>query len=422
MNWRLLTGIMLITLGIGLFLYYDYTVRPEREARQMLAEAKMIYERGDESNDRNTITQSIRLFEQLISRYPETRSVHEANYYIGKSYEKLNLYRLAYLRYSYILRNETRAPKQLQKDALVRLAHINVMKQYSEEGVHQLYSLLNHSDNREFRSRVYSELGHTFLRTRQFDVARRMFDISLQEQGGNEEALLGKARACKHMGLDNETYNLYDHFLRYYGAVSQYSGDVRNAYREQAYRSGLAAFRQGQYGNAISYFGRILRNFPYDRQAENALYWTGESYFALRQYDRAIGYFDRVLSNGFYNKDQDAQIKKGYAFFSTKRFDLAAREFQNYLRHNPNGRYAPVAREWSQMSTRELLDRIESQRVPEAPHRTAPGGRDDVKAAPHGDEEPGSAATNNDEEVSGTYHYRMTEQGTRVDLDNVAEL
>lgn len=423
MNWKVLSGIMLITLGVGLFLYYDYNVRPEREAREMLAEAKMIYERGDEAGDRNTINQSITLFTKLIARYPETKPVQEAYYYIGKSYENLNLYRLAYLKYSSILRNNhPDVSDGLKKDIMVRLARINVMKQYSEEGVHQLYSLLNNSSNREFRARVYSELGHTYLKTREFNRAKRMFDIALHENGGNEEALLGKARAFMHMGQDNQAYDLYEYFLRYYGAISQYSKDVRNSYRDQAYRSGLRAYRGGNHWNAISYFNRLLRNFPYDSKAENALYWTGESYFAMNRFDKALGYFDRVLSNGHYQKDQDAQIKKGYAYFSIRKFDLAAREFQRYLSNYPRGRYSHVARQWKNMSTKELLYRIEAQRLPSVQNREERSSDSEDSAPQQQQQNENEFGDLGDEEISGTDEFRTTDGGERINLENVAEL
>jgi tetratricopeptide (TPR) repeat protein len=104
----------------------------------------------------------------------------------------------------------------------------------------------------------------------------------------------------------------------------------------------------------------------------------------MRNYDRAIGFFDRVLTNGYYHKDQDAQIKKGYSYFSTKRFDLAAREFQNYLRQFPNGRYSHIASEWKQMSTRELLYRIEAQRIPDVRPATGSVPKTERENAPAG--------------------------------------
>jgi len=249
-----------------------------------------------------------------------------------------------------------------------------------------------------------------------------MFDIALHENGGNEEALLGKARAFMHMGQDNQAYDLYEYFLRYYGAISQYSKDVRNSYRDQAYRSGLRAYRGGNHWNAISYFNRVLRNFPYDSKAENALYWTGESYFAMNRFDKALGYFNRVLSNGHYQKDQDAQIKKGYAYFSIRKFDLAAREFQRYLSTYPGGRYAHVARQWKNMSTKELLYRIEAQRLPSVQNREERSPDSEDSAPQQQQQNENEFGDLGDEEISGTDEFRTTDGGERINLENVAEL
>ena len=431
MNWKILIGIMLVIMGVGLFVYYDRYVRPEREAREMLAEAKLIFERGDETGDRDSINQVITTLSRLMARYPESRSVPEAYFYIGRSYERLNLYRLAYLKYSYLLRNTPgQLSPELRENVLVRLAHINIRKRYSEEGIHQLYSILNSSSNREFRGRIYTELGHTYLNLGQYRNATRMFDISLHENGGNEEAILGKARAFKRMGQDDAAYNMYDYYLRYFGAVSPYSKDVRRAYREQAYWSGLREYRRGHFNSALGYFGRVLRNFPYDGKAESALYWAGESHFAQKDFNRAINYFDRVLSNGHYGKDQDARIKKGYSYFMSKRFDLAAREFQTYLRDYPRGKYSDVAQEWRGMSTKELLYRIESQKLPEAeegkkvqqeqqqPSVTEENILDSESAREPRQTPAPSKKVEEDEEVSGHF----TREGRRIDLDIVTEL
>lgn len=437
MNWKVAVGIMLIIMGVGLFAYYDRYVRPEREAKEMLAEAKIIFERGDETADRESINQAIGTLSRLIARYPESKAVPEAYYYIARSYERLNLYRLAHLKYSLIVRNKVgKVSPELRENTLVRLAHINVLKRYSEEGIHQLYTLLNNSANGELRGRIYSELGHAYLNMGRYEQAKRMFDISLGEYGGNEEAILGKARAYKRMGHDAAAYNMYDYFLRYYGGVSPYAKDVRRAYREQAYWSGLQEYRRGHYDSALGYFDRVLRNFPSDRKSEYALYWAGESYFAKKDFNRALSLFDRVLSNGYYEKDQDARIKKGYAYFMSKRFDLAAREFQTYLRDYPRGKYSDVANEWKSMSTRELLYRIESQKLPEAEEGEAPAVRPKKVAPAPRDEEfleeektvapkkqvPRSKKVeeedNADEEVGGS----ILREGRMIELDIVTEL
>lgn len=412
MKPKLIVGILLVALGAGVFVYNESYLRPEREAREMMVEAKMIYERGD----KDSINQAINIFTKVIAKYSSSRLIPEAYYLIGQCYERMGLNRLAFLKYSYLIKNNhPHLSADLRKEVMIRLARLNVLKQYNEEGINQLYALLSANYNRDLRSRIYSELGHTYLRLGEYQRSRRMFDIALAENGTNEEALVGKARAFKRLGMDDEAYDTYEYFLRYYGAVSQYASDVRSAYRDQAYKSGLDAFRKGSYERAISYLGRVLKNFPDDRLAENAMYWIGESNFAQRRFDTAISWFNRVLSNSQYNKDQDAQIKKGYAYFLSKRFDLAAREFQTYLRNYPAGRHAATAREWKSMSTRELLYRIEGKKATdesdedEAEGPAEPAGK---KPGPH---------VGSDEEVAGEYGEDDADGG-KIELENVAEL
>lgn len=414
----IIVGLILIVLGAGIYFGYDYYLN--NSAKELMVEARMIYERGDKTSINNAID----IYTKIIAKYPESKYLSNAYFHIARCYEMLGLQRLAYLKYMYLIKNGASGiSPSLRKDVLIRLAHIKVLKKYSEEAVSQLFSLLNTSHNREFRSRVYSELGHTYLKLRDYGKAKRMFDISMSEFGSNEEAILGKARTLKWMGKDDEAYDLYEHFLKYYGAVSQYTNDVRNAYREQAYYSGLNAFRKGQYWPAISYFARVIRNFSYHRISENALYWTGECYYGLGRFDRAISYFNRALTNGFYHKDEDARIKKGYSYFTSKRFDLAAREFQVYLQHYPTGKYAPIARNWKEMSTKELLFRIENKKLPDVKKARKPEIKEEeLEEVPlEEDEELEEVIIGEDEEIVGDY-YEDIINGRRIEFENVAEL
>lgn len=351
MKQWILVGVIMIFMGIGLFAYYDSFIKPEREAKELIVEAKMSYERGSAES----INKAIEIFTKVIAKYPKTESAFEAYYYIAQGYEKLNLNRLAYLKYIYLLKNNDKIAAEIEQDIKARVARLKIMKRYDEEGIHQLLGLLNYSDNKDFRSRIYTELGHTYLKRGELASSKRMFDLALAENGNNEEAILGKARTYKRMGKDTMAYDLYDHFLKYYSNFSYYTGDVTRSYDRQLYDSGINNYRKGRYYPAIEYFRKYLNQFPGDSKAENSLYWIGESYFALKQYDNAISYFKRTLSNGYYHKDQDALIKTGYSYFMAKNYDLAAREFQSYLDTYPNGRYVTKAKQWKEMSTKEML-------------------------------------------------------------------
>ncbi len=361
MNRGIVIGFLFIITGVGLFAYYDHFIRSGADARELVTEAKLIFERGD----RDSINTSINLFTKVIARHPNTKSETESYYYIAQGYEKLGLRRLAYLKYLYILKNNSGINGDMENEIRARMAHLRIRRNNTDEGVHQLLSLLNFSSNRDFRSRVYTELGHTYLNIHNYDKSKNMFDIALNENSGNEDALLGKARAYKLMGHPNAAYDLYEYFLQYYGGFSQYTEDVSRSFLRQMYESGRNSYSQGRYRDAVSFFRRLLKNYPNSPKSEYALYWMGESYYSLGDYNSAIRFFTATLSNGYMNKDQDARIKKGYTYFQSKRYDLAAREFQIYIDTYPRGRHVNSARRWKDMSTRELLYKIKDRMLPD---------------------------------------------------------
>jgi len=215
MRKEAIIGLVLIFLGVGLYAYYDQFVKPEDIAREYLVEGKLVFERGN----KEAVNNSIDIFTKVIAKYPKTRAAAEAYFFIGRSYEKLGLNRLAYLKYLYILKTGKNISPELAGEIRKKLARLKIMMRYTEEGIHQLLGLLNYSQNRDFRSRVYTELGHTYLKMKSYDKARRMFNLAISENGSNEEALLGKARVYKRMGYDEKAYDLYEYFLGYYNWI-----------------------------------------------------------------------------------------------------------------------------------------------------------------------------------------------------------
>jgi len=353
----IIVGMIFILMGIGLLLYYDFIGKPGKDAKITSKEAQELFVEGYEiyqRDDKESINKAIDIFTKIIAKYPDTDAGIKSYFYIAEAYEKLNLNRQAYLKYITLINNRDKIPSDMEKEIGVRIARLNIMKQYSEEGIHSLLTLLQNNYNKDFRSRIYTELGHTYLKTGDLQKAKRMFELALSEKSDNEEAILGKARTLKRLGKDAEAYDLYDHFLKYYGNFSNYTKDVTASYEKQLYDSGLGDYKKGKYYSAITFFKKYLAQFPNNQRAGNSLYMLGESYFSLKQYDTAISYYRRVISGGFRERTQDAAIKIAYSYFMAKNFNLAAREFQNYIDNYPNGKYAERARRWKEMSTKEI--------------------------------------------------------------------
>jgi tol-pal system protein YbgF len=60
----------------------------------------------------------------------------------------------------------------------------------------------------------------------------------------------------------------------------------QNAVRK-AYDAGVAAYRAGDYQNAITAFDGIVKRYPRDPLAPNAQYWIGDAWFNLRDFKAA---------------------------------------------------------------------------------------------------------------------------------------
>jgi tetratricopeptide (TPR) repeat protein len=413
MKKGVILGACLIAIGIGLYVYYDQYIRYEREARELITEGKLVYERGT----REAVNNAIGIFSKVIAKYRGTPSELEAYFYIARSYEKLKLNDYAYLKYSYILKSNRNIDPAMKNEIKARIARIKALRYRTDEGIHQLYDMLNHTENKDFKSRIYTELGYTYLQTGEYQKSKRMFDIAMIENGDNEEALLGKARAYKRLGNADMAYSLYEYFLKYYGNYSHYAADVRRSYIDQVYRSGIENFRRGNYNAAIPYFKKIVSHYPDIDKAENSLYWIGESYFSQGKYGTALGYFNRVMENENTRKDEDARIKKGFTYFLMKKFDLAAREFQIYINNYPRGRHIDTAKKWKSMSTQELLQRIQNRLIPDAEEEKSDGGK---KEGGESSAKPSDKDSNtNNKAMSGTIEHQDVED---VEYENVGEL
>jgi len=84
---------------------------------------------------------------------------------------------------------------------------------------------------------------------------------------------------------------------------------------EKLYDDSLAAYRNGDYENAVKLFAAYLRDFPTSAKAANARYWLGESYYSLAQYAQAITEFKRVRKDfPTSTKAPDALLKTAMSY------------------------------------------------------------------------------------------------------------
>ena len=102
------------------------------------------------------------------------------------------------------------------------------------------------------------------------------------------------------------------------------------------YKDALASYRGGEYSAALTGFQTFLAGGPQPDYLDNALYWIGECHFGLGQYGEAVSFFQRVMQeqpDG--NKVPDAMLKMSLAYDRTGRGAEATRLLEDLTRQYP---------------------------------------------------------------------------------------
>ena len=408
-----LAGVLFLIIGTGSYFFYDYKIRPELESGKIYREAVAVAMRADKASYNRAIDMHVK----LMAVYPDTSYAFKSYISISELYEKLGLFRLADINYNYLIKTYPGKVKgDLRRDILARIAVLKLRQNRTAEGLSQLYSIINTTEQKDLRARIYSEIGYDFLRKSTLDKALDSFNLALYENTNNEEAVLGKARAYVRLGRFEEAFGMYDQFLHYSGEFSPYASDVRKAYLSQLYDTALSSFRSGKYGSSAALFVKLINTFPKSSQSENALYWAGECHYMMKNYKTAVSYFSKALNNTFYHKDEDALIKIGHSHFSIREYVAASKDYQRYIETYPRGRHLNTALKWKKQALEEISRKesvnkmdIDSEVIPQSGKSN---GNDSVK-----DEEIVYS-----DESDMVYDEDSADESEVQDLDDVTEL
>lgn len=112
------------------------------------------------------------------------------------------------------------------------------------------------------------------------------------------------------------------------------------------YRKAYDLLKQGQYGQAIDSFRRLIERYPDHDLSDNAQYWIGEAYYAQQDYKRALEEFSKVVDTyGKGNKVPDALLKMAYCYAELGDKQRARESLKRVLRDYPWSDPAKKAKE-----------------------------------------------------------------------------
>ena len=113
------------------------------------------------------------------------------------------------------------------------------------------------------------------------------------------------------------------------------------------YESGIKAFDQRRYKDAVVAFKDFVSAYPKHNMASNAHFWEGESYFQMKDYARAALAYQEVIANFPGSaKVQSAMLKQGISLHNAGKKPAAQERLQELIKRYPNSPEASRAKQF----------------------------------------------------------------------------
>ncbi|MFO1470768.1 MAG: tetratricopeptide repeat protein [Turneriella sp.] len=341
-------GAIVFTIGAGVFLIEREYISGNKAAKVRLEQGKLQLERFDEDGLRKGIDD----LTAVVAQFPESVHAREARYYLAEAYERLGMRDVALGKYKKLL--EMQMPDELRTRARFKIAKLQIMRNYSDEGMNQLLQLLNSTADKQLRCEIYLEIAKYYHRKGFGKDARRNFENALTENPDNREA-----RAALGYTADADYKNsvalhgILDKDEPQPAAKKEDSKPAEPAVaKKYDVSAGVQAFTVGDYQRAVRLLTPAANSAG--RESEEALYYLGNAYLKLKQYRNAVHFLNKAVSNKFTERDEASYIKKGEALYLNNQYSRAQRVFSFVRSHYPNGKYAQIAQDW-ETETRRML-------------------------------------------------------------------
>ena len=243
-------------------------------------------------------------------------------------------------------------PNEWTTKCIILQGEINRKHQISDESLEvYLHKLHMETSDPVQRDEILTQLGYLKLFRENLDGAMEHF-----QRARNDLARLGEARVYVQKDMYWKAISIYEDMLQHKNFDNQrYFDDVKDAFQKQTYYYAKRWMDQGDLDHAYFYFRKIVNFFPNTLWGESSLYWLGEIFYTKKVWNSSLRYFNLVLSNGSNHKDAAAQFKKGMVYYNMRQYAQAIKNFQMVIDYHKDSAYLDRARQWINMSERELL-------------------------------------------------------------------
>ncbi len=128
--------------------------------------------------------------------------------------------------------------------------------------------------------------------------------------------------------------------------VAAPSAAVAGAQIAESYRSAIVLYGSGRIVEARAAFQKVFDADPRGELADNALFWIGETFYAAAQYGEAMRYYTRVVRDySDQNKAPDAMFKLALSYERTSDLALAKKTLEEVISKYPYSTPAASAKQ-----------------------------------------------------------------------------
>ncbi|MBI5644072.1 MAG: tol-pal system protein YbgF [Deltaproteobacteria bacterium] len=114
---------------------------------------------------------------------------------------------------------------------------------------------------------------------------------------------------------------------------------------EELYNKGQDLFLKGSFNESRAVLSRLLKIYPDNALADNALYWIAESYYSEKDFEKALGRFKEVAEKySNENKAPDALLKAGFSYLEMENFEKGRESLERVIKRYPGTEAAAKAK------------------------------------------------------------------------------
>ena len=232
-------------------------------------------------------------FQSLKNNFPDSKYVHDINYYLAVAYYQNSNWALA-------------------RDTI-------------EEFIN------SESTQQEFLADAYNILGLSYFYLKNYDDAMGAFKKIIKDFPGDTEAV--RAAELNTAKCYYEKKDTSEALKRFKLMVEKYPSD--RATQEAYIWLGDHYLKTGDYNPALVYYKQFVDTFPGSDQRASVLYEMGQAYEGLEQYEHAIEMFKQITQKE--NKEMYVKAKLAIADIFSRELDpnSAIQIYQNIIKSSP---------------------------------------------------------------------------------------